>query len=168
MSELKKQSLVPYESLEQYDAMAVMMSNASVPGLTCPEDATKEECFTHPPATLTKAAYELLRSEPYGWEGVIVTDTLSGGSVIYDGRTLPQASRQAVAAGADLIEIQPVPPPGASENWYPSTQDNRRTLAAAIAKIRNWVGDDPDRREQITESAVRVVEAKLAYLPGTS
>jgi hypothetical protein len=160
LANLKQKDLVPYEHLDRYDAVAVMMSNAAVPGLTCAADATDAECIAEPPATLTSAAYELLRSEPYGWDGVIVTDTLAGGSVLYDGRTLDQAAMEAVAAGADLIEIKPVAPPGAPDDWAPTAADNEATLDAAIAAIRAWVGDDDERRRQIERSAIRVVEAK--------
>jgi beta-glucosidase-like glycosyl hydrolase len=159
-SELKRESLVPYEHLDRYDALAVMMSDAAVPGPTCPADATADECIAQPPASLTKAAYELLRSEPYGWDGVIVTDTLAGGAIIYGGRTIEQAASEAVAAGADLIEIKPTPPPGAAPDWAPSAEDNEATIAGAIAAIKAWAGDDEARLRQIEESATRVVTAK--------
>jgi beta-glucosidase-like glycosyl hydrolase len=135
-----------------------------VPGLTCPADATDEECIAQPPASLTRAAYELLRSEPYGWDGVIVTDTLSGGAVLYDGRTIEQAAREAVAAGADLIEIKPTPPPLAGPDWYPTAGDDTATIEGAVTAIERWAGDDPARLRQIEQSAIRVVRAKQSYL----
>ena len=164
LAQLKQQSLVPYEHLDRYDAVAVMMSDAAVPGLTCPADATDEECIAQPPASLTRAAYELLRSEPYGWDGVIVTDTLSGGAVLYDGRTIEQAAREAVAAGADLIEIKPTPPPLAGPDWYPTAGDDTATIEGAVTAIERWAGDDPARLRQIEQSAIRVVRAKQSYL----
>lgn len=160
LPQLETKDLVPYRSLDRYDATAVMMSNAAVPGLTCPLNATQQECEDAPPATLTPAAYELLRAEPYGWDGVVVTDTLAGGSVIYDGRTIVEAAEEAVAAGADLIEIKPVAPPN-TQDWFPTAADNRQLLDEAIAAIRAWAGDDADRLAQIRASAIRVVQAKL-------
>ena len=120
-----------------------MMSDAAVPGLTCPADATPDACEAEPPASLTPAAYQLLRSEPYGWKGVIVTDTLSGGAILYNGRTVEQAAQEAVAAGADLIEFKPTPPPDAPTDWAPTAEDNVRTIDAAIAAIKAWAGTDP-------------------------
>ena len=164
LTELQQESLVPYEHLDRYDAVAVMMSDAAVPGLTCPADATPDACEAEPPASLTPAAYQLLRSEPYGWKGVIVTDTLSGGAILYNGRTVEQAAQEAVAAGADLIEFKPTPPPDAPTDWAPTAEDNVRTIDAAIAAIKAWAGTDPARLRQIERSAVRVVKAKQSYL----
>jgi beta-glucosidase-like glycosyl hydrolase len=164
LSELKQQSLKPYEHLGEYDPLMVMMSDAAVPGLTCPADATDDECIEQPPASLTKAAYELLRAEPYGWDGVIVTDTLAGGAVLYDGRTITQAARQAVAAGADLIEIKPTPPPNAAADWAPTHEENVATIQGAIAEIKRWAGSSKRRLARIEASAIRVVASKLSYL----
>jgi beta-N-acetylhexosaminidase len=164
LSELKQQSLKPYEHLDEYDPLMVMMSDAAVPGLTCPVKASPSECEAMPPASLTKAAYELLRSEPYGWEGVIVTDTLAGGAVIYDGRTITQAAREAVAAGADLIEIKPTPPPDAAADWAPTHEENVATIQGAIEAIKEWAGTNRSRLQQIEDSATRVVQAKLSYV----
>ncbi len=164
LSELKRQSLKPYEHLDDYDPLMVMMSDAAVPGLTCPVDASQSECAAMPPASLTKAAYDLLRSEPYGWDGVIVTDTLAGGAVLYGGRTITQAAREAIAAGADLIEIKPTPPPDAATDWAPTHEENVATIRGAIEAIEEWAGERPARLEQIEESATRVVAAKLSYL----
>jgi len=160
LSQLKKRDLIPYEHLDRIDPLMVMMSDAAVPGLTCPADATQAECIAEPPASLTRAAYRLLRSEPYGWDGVIVTDTLAGGAIVNANRTVVDAAQQAVAAGADLIEIKPTPPPGAASDWAPTHQDNVATIVGAIEAIEDWVGDDPKRRRQIEQSAIRVVEAK--------
>lgn len=164
LSQLKQQSLEPYEHLDEYDPLMVMMSDAAVPGLTCPAKASAAECIQEPPASLTKAAYRLLRSAPYGWDGVIVTDTLAGGAVLYDGRTIEQAAREAVAAGADLIEIKPTPPPGAAMDWAPTHDDNVSTIQGAIAAIERWAGSNDERLQQIEDSAIRVVQAKLSYL----
>lgn len=159
LSELRNRDLVPYEHLDRYDPLMVMMSDAAVPGLTCPADATEAECIAEPPASLTRAAYRLLRSE-YGWDGVIVTDTLAGGAIVNANRSVVDAAQQAVAAGADLIEIKPTPPPGAPESWAPTHQENVATIVGAIEAIEDWVGDNPKRRRQIEQSAIRVVEAK--------
>ena len=164
LSELKRQSLVPYEHLDEYDPLMVMMSDAAVPGLTCPVQASEAECAAAPPATLTKAAYELLRAEPYGWQGVIVTDTLAGGAVLYDGRTITQAAQEAVAAGADLIEIKPPPPPNAAADWAPTHEENVATIEGAIEAIKRWAGSSKRRLAQIEDSAIRVVASKLSYL----
>ena len=63
--QLKKNDLKPYESLLLDSPVAVMTTNAIVPGLSAGE-----------PASLSPATYDLLRDE-YGFTGVVMTDSLS-------------------------------------------------------------------------------------------
>jgi len=72
LAALVERDLLPYERpiADYYSASGVMMSNASVPGLSC--ESADTNCRT--PATLSKAAYALLRGQ--GWNGLVITDTL--------------------------------------------------------------------------------------------
>ena len=88
LKKLEKQDLKPYESLLTESPVAVMTTNAVVPGLT---EGT--------PASLSPATYQLLR-EKYGFDGVVMTDSLSAAAVT-EGRSIEEAVTQAIVAGAD-------------------------------------------------------------------
>ncbi|MGZ6825308.1 MAG: glycoside hydrolase family 3 N-terminal domain-containing protein, partial [Mycobacteriales bacterium] len=83
--------LVPFHAAVAAGAPAVMVANASVPGLTSL------------PATLAAPVVEGLLRGRLGFRGLVVTDSLSAGAVLTGGRTLPAAVVGAVAAGADLV-----------------------------------------------------------------
>ncbi len=89
LKKLEKQDLKPYESLLTESPVAVMTTNAVVPGLT---EGT--------PASLSPATYQLLR-EKYGFDGVVMTDSLSAAAVT-EGRSIEEAVTQAIVAGADI------------------------------------------------------------------
>ncbi len=98
---LKTAGLVPFRSAITSGVAGVMVSNASVPGLTAL------------PASISPVVINYLR-EQLGFAGLIVTDSLSAGalSVIHLG--VPAASVKAIAAGADLVLAGSPPSPGAS------------------------------------------------------
>ncbi|AQA06437.1 beta-glucosidase [Mycobacterium sp. MS1601] len=85
--------LVPYRTLTTQAPVAVMVGHLEVPGLT---GAT--------PASLSPAAYQLLRSGGYGgppFNGPVFTDDLSGMQAISDRVGVPDAVLGALQAGAD-------------------------------------------------------------------
>jgi beta-N-acetylhexosaminidase len=81
---------VPFRQAIANGAKAVMMSNASIPGLTSG------------PASLSYAAVQALRND-LGFTGVIVTDSLSAGAITALHLSVPSASVEALMAGDDLI-----------------------------------------------------------------
>jgi beta-N-acetylhexosaminidase len=89
LSELKKKDLFPYRHLLDEQPVAVMFANAEVPGLT-----------NGKPASLSPAAYELLRDD-LGFDGVAITDSLSAVAISAED-TVPEAAEKAIAAGADI------------------------------------------------------------------
>jgi beta-N-acetylhexosaminidase len=68
----------------------VLVGHLDVPGLT-----------TDLPATLTPAAYSLLRTD-YGFDGLVLTDDLGAMKAITDSFDLPSAVERALSAGADM------------------------------------------------------------------
>lgn len=157
LSELETRDLLPYDKsiTDYYEASGVMMSNAAVPGLTCSVDAPTDECTQ--PATLTPAAYELLRGK-YNWNGMVITDTLQTSAVLQDGLTIDQAAREAFAAGADLVEVKPTPD---SAGDPPTLAQYEQTIDEVRSEIIAWVQEDPYvRRGRVVESVLRIVQAK--------
>jgi beta-N-acetylhexosaminidase len=91
LATLRTAGLKPFADAIEAGVPAVMVANASVPGLT-----TR-------PATLSSAAISgLLRGE-LGFDGLVVTDSLSAGAVRAAGYDVPHAAAAAIAAGADTV-----------------------------------------------------------------
>ncbi|MEU4805506.1 glycoside hydrolase family 3 N-terminal domain-containing protein [Actinosynnema sp. NPDC023587] len=87
---LRRTDLVPYRDIDRYGRVVVMLGHIDVPGLT-----------NGLPATLSPEAYALLRGE-FGFTGPAMTDDLGAMRAVTDRVDLPEAVRQALAAGADI------------------------------------------------------------------
>ncbi|WP_051053415.1 glycoside hydrolase family 3 N-terminal domain-containing protein [Mycolicibacterium chubuense] len=94
LSALQSNDLVPYRTLTTQAPVAVMVGHMEVPGLTGSD-----------PASLSPAAYALLRSGDYGgppFNGLIFTDDLSSMRAITDRFGVADAVLRALQAGADV------------------------------------------------------------------
>ncbi len=94
LSKLMTADVVPYRELTTLPGTAVMVGHMQVPGLTGSD-----------PASLSPAAYDLLRSGGYGgppFDGVVFTDDLSSMGAINQNYTVAQAALKALQAGADI------------------------------------------------------------------
>lgn len=91
LTALTSSALGPFRAAVQSGAPAVMVSNASVPGLT------------RSPSSLSPRVIGDLLERQLDFHGLVVTDSLSAGAILTGGRTLAQATVQAIAAGADLV-----------------------------------------------------------------
>jgi beta-N-acetylhexosaminidase len=89
LSDLRGTDLRPYADLLGSGPVAVMVGHLDVPGLT---DGL--------PASLTPAAYQLLRDD-YGFDGLTVTDDLGAMKAVTATFALPEGVLQALSAGAD-------------------------------------------------------------------
>lgn len=87
---LRQTDLVPYHDIGRYGRVVVMLGHIDVPGLT-----------NGRPATLSPEAYALLRGE-FAFTGPAMTDDLGAMRAVTDLVDLPEAVRQALAAGADI------------------------------------------------------------------
>ncbi|WP_288832793.1 glycoside hydrolase family 3 N-terminal domain-containing protein [uncultured Corynebacterium sp.] len=96
LEELKRLDMLPYGPvLGAFPRASVMMGHMIVPGLG-PDGV---------PSSLNAEAYRVLRAGDYPggapYDGVIVTDDLSGMRGILDYAPTPEAVKRAIAAGAD-------------------------------------------------------------------
>ncbi|MDQ4094011.1 MAG: glycoside hydrolase family 3 protein [Actinomycetota bacterium] len=91
LAELQEIDLLPYRQLLDGHSAAVMIGHLDVPGLT--EQDT--------PASISPAALALLRDQ-LGFDGLVFTDDLAAMAAITDRVDLPEAVRQALAAGVDM------------------------------------------------------------------
>jgi beta-N-acetylhexosaminidase len=130
LAQLRTSDLVPYETLLATQPVAVMMATADVPGLTDGEQAG-----------LSPAALALLREE-FGFDGVVMTDSLSGAAVASQ-YTVPEAAERAIAAGNDMAL------------W-----DSPAEVPAVLARLTEAVAAGRITPARVDESVVRVLALK--------
>ncbi|HYZ66754.1 MAG TPA: glycoside hydrolase family 3 N-terminal domain-containing protein [Mycobacterium sp.] len=93
LSDLRNNDLIPYRTLTAQAPVGVMVGHIQVPGLTGSD-----------PASLSPAAYALLRSGDYGgpgFNGPVFTDDLSSMQAISDRMGVSEAALRGLQAGAD-------------------------------------------------------------------
>jgi beta-N-acetylhexosaminidase len=91
LATLRAGDLTPFRDAIAAGAPAVMIANATVPGMT-----------THPAGLSSAVIGTLLRGE-LGFTGLVVTDSLSAGAVTAVSKNLGEAAADAVESGADLL-----------------------------------------------------------------
>jgi beta-N-acetylhexosaminidase len=93
LADLQNNDLIPYRTLTTQQPVAVMVGHMEVPGLTGSD-----------PASLSPAAYAMLRSGSYGgppFTGPVFTDDLSSMQAISDRFGVAEAVLRGLQAGAD-------------------------------------------------------------------
>jgi len=90
-SALQKAGLLPFESALAVGAPAVMVANAVVPGLSTL------------PASISPAVITTVLRDQLGFQGLVMTDSLSAGSLADIGYSVPRAVVAAITAGADMV-----------------------------------------------------------------
>ena len=88
---LRTKGLLPFRTAVEAGVPAVMVSNATVPGLAAR------------PASLSPVVMQRVLRTRLGFHGAIVTDSLSAGAIRSVGLHAPKAAVASLAAGADLI-----------------------------------------------------------------
>jgi beta-N-acetylhexosaminidase len=94
VADLRSNDLIPYRTLTTQAPVGVMVGHIQVPGLTGSD-----------PASLSPAAYALLRSGDYGgppFDGPVFTDDLSSMQAISDRMGVAEAALRGLQAGADV------------------------------------------------------------------
>jgi beta-N-acetylhexosaminidase len=94
LADLQANDLIPYRTLTTQAPVAVMVGHMQVPGLTGSD-----------PASLSPAAYGLLRSGEYGgpgFGGLVFTDDLSSMGAINQRYGVAEAALKSLQAGADI------------------------------------------------------------------
>ena len=91
LSVLETAGLLPFRAAITAGAPAVMVSNAAIPGLT------------DNPAAVSSEAIDGLLRHTLGFQGLVLTDSLSAGAIAQDGLGVPSAAAASIAAGADMV-----------------------------------------------------------------
>lgn len=90
-STVNSRDLLVFQDAIRAGAPAVMVSNASVPGLA------------DEPASLSRTVITTVLRGMLGFTGLVLTDSLSAGAVQAAGYDVPRAAVAALTAGADLV-----------------------------------------------------------------
>ncbi len=133
-STLQGGGLVPFRTAIANGLPAVMLSNASVPGLSAL------------PAGISPQVVGALRNQ-LGFHGLILTDSLTAGAITRTGLSFPEAAAAALVAGADLV-------------LYDAQADVAGNAHRAVAAISDAVSSGRLPRAQLISSVGRVLRAK--------
>jgi len=133
LADLKAKDLLPYQDIAGYGPVAVMVGHLDVPGLTDGK-----------PATLSPAAYQLLRTD-YKFDGLVMTDDLGAMKAVTNIVDLPEAVRQALAAGADVAL------------WSSGGR-----VGEVLDALEAAVGNGSLTKDRVSEALHRVLKAKGA------
>ena len=90
-SALQSGGLPPFEAAVAAHVPAVMVANATVPGLT------------NQPASVSPAVINGILRGRLGFQGLVITDSLSAVALSASGYTVPSAAVAALDAGADMV-----------------------------------------------------------------
>jgi beta-N-acetylhexosaminidase len=90
-SSLQQAGLLPFEGAIAAGAPAVMIANATVPGLT------------NLPASISPEVITTVLRGQLGFHGLVITDSLSAGALVDVGYSVPRAVVAAITAGADMV-----------------------------------------------------------------
>lgn len=88
---LQRDGLVPFKDAFAANAPAVMIANASVPGLSTL------------PASISPTVMTTVLRDQLGYQGLVITDLLSAGALVDIGYSVPRAVVAAITAGADMV-----------------------------------------------------------------
>jgi beta-N-acetylhexosaminidase len=139
--ELQGAGLVPFADAVASGIAAIMIANASVPGLTAL------------PASISPAVVSGVLRQRLAYRGLVLTDSLSAAALSNIGYPVPRAAVAALAAGADMVVYSP--PPGA-----PTSSGSRVIATATVAAIVTAVRTGRISRARLTDAVTHILVAK--------
>jgi beta-N-acetylhexosaminidase len=146
IGELRASGLQPFAKAIAAGAPAVMISNASTPGLTTT------------PGAVSPAVIEGLLRRELGFHGLVVTDSLSAGAIASAGYTVPEAALAAIRAGADLVLFGSTLTPADVAKLSPGNV--AMTRQAIIDKLVKGVRDGGLSPDRLNDAVAHVLAAK--------
>ena len=135
IDQLRADDLIPYGTLTTQRPVAVMLGHLQVPGLTGTD-----------PASLSKPAYDLLRSGGYGgpaFTGLVYTDDLSSMAAINQRYSVAEAVLRSLQAGADVAL------------WITTDE-----VPSVLDSLEQAVNSGQLSMDRVNESATRVAASK--------
>jgi beta-N-acetylhexosaminidase len=144
LATLRAGDLGPFRDAIAAGAAAVMVANATVPGMT-----------THP-AGLSSAVIDGLLRGQLGFTGLVVTDSLSAGAVTAATRTLGEAAADAIESGADLVLFGATDTdPHKAQLGAAGIRDSFNEIIAAVRDASASGALHPDRFEAAVRNVLR-------------
>jgi beta-N-acetylhexosaminidase len=143
---LRTAGLPPFQAAIRAGAPAVMVANATVPGLT------------NLPASLSPDVIDGLLRRDLGFGGLVLTDSLSAGAITQAGYDLPRAATSAIGAGADLILFGSTLTPAETEKLSPTNVD--RSINEIVSAIGTAVGSGALPESRLNDAVGHVLAAK--------
>jgi beta-N-acetylhexosaminidase len=153
IQELRANGLQPFANAIAAGAPAVMISNATTPGLS-----------TLPASVSSSVIQDLLRRQ-LGFQGLVVTDSLSAGAITAAGYTVPEAALAAIKAGADLVLFGSTLTPADVAQLSPANVAVARQ--AIIDSIVNGARNGDLSADRLDQAVAHVLAAKGVKLCGT-
>jgi beta-N-acetylhexosaminidase len=138
--ELERVELVPFKRAIAAGVDAIMTAHIHVPALDPTPDL---------PATLSKPILTGLLREELGYDGVIVTDSMTMAGVAGYFGGVPKAAVKAVEAGADMILLPP----------FDTTKEPFEVYQAVLDAVRSGQISE----ERINQSVLRILKLKDKY-----
>jgi beta-N-acetylhexosaminidase len=137
-STLQQVAIPPFAEAIAAGAPAVMISNATVPGLS-----------PTLPASLSSTVIENELVDTLGFHGLIITDSLSAGAITDIGYSVTSASVKAIEAGADMIIY------GLSDTNQETLQQFQQIVAADVSAVSSGALS----RDRLVAAATAVLES---------
>ena len=147
---LQTSGLVPFERAVSGGAPAVMVGNASVPGLTSQ------------PASISSAVITGLLRDRLHFVGLVMTDSLSAGAVSQAGYSVATGAVASVEAGADLVLFGSTLTAAQTRQLAPAAVQQQ--TASIVAAITTAVQSGRLPEGRLDQAVLHVVEAQGARL----
>jgi beta-N-acetylhexosaminidase len=152
LADLKAAGLKPFIAAIAAGAPAVMASNAYTPGLS-----TK-------PASVSADTIQGLLRDQLGFDGLVVTDSLSAGALTAAGYDVPKATVAAIGAGADLVLFGSTLTPAATAQLSPANVGT--SLNAIVTALTTAVQNGSLPESRVDDAVTHVLQAKGVALCG--
>jgi beta-N-acetylhexosaminidase len=152
LADLKAAGLKPFIAAIAAGAPAIMVSNAYTPGLS-----TK-------PASVSADTIQGLLRDQLGFDGLVVTDSLSAGALTAAGYDVPKATVAAIGAGADLVLFGSTLTPAATAQLSPANVGT--SLNAIVTALTTAVQNGSLPESRVDDAVTHVLQAKGVTLCG--
>jgi beta-N-acetylhexosaminidase len=146
ISALRAAGLLPFQAAIRSGAPAVMVANATVPGLTTL------------PASLSPAAINGLLRTDLGFTGLVLTDSLSAGAITAAGYDLPRAAVASIDAGGDMILFGSTLTPADAAQLSPANVE--RSIRQVVQAISAAVAAGTLSNSRIDDAVVHVLTVR--------
>jgi beta-N-acetylhexosaminidase len=150
IAQLRADDLAPFRAAITAGAPAVMISNATVPGLT-----------THPAGLSSAVIGGLLRGQ-LGFTGLVLTDSLSAGAVTAVTSSLGEAATDAIESGADLVLFGSTRTP--ADVAALSADRLQSSFQQIVAALQTALSTGALSRSRLDEAVTAVLRARGAQL----